>query len=197
MHGCYGATAALLSVADWVAAPGWDGRLGVVVATDIAVYPPGSPARPTGGCGAAALLVGPDAPLVLERAPWRSHFAAHTFDFFKPHGHPLYPVVDGPQTLLWFTRAADACAARLHDQLHAAGQLPTASAAGAGSGAAPTQQQQQDEGQQQQQQQQPSDQQAAAVGGLLSCVDFFISHAPYNKLVRKVFARLVMQDCLR
>lgn len=48
MHGCYGGTSALLTVADWVASPSWDGRLGLVVATDIAVYPPGSPARPTG-----------------------------------------------------------------------------------------------------------------------------------------------------
>jgi 3-hydroxy-3-methylglutaryl CoA synthase len=48
MHGCYGGTAALLSVADWVASPSWDGRLGLAVATDIAVYPEGSPARPTG-----------------------------------------------------------------------------------------------------------------------------------------------------
>lgn len=48
MHGCYGGTSALLTVADWVASPSWDGRLGLVVATDIAVYPPASPARPTG-----------------------------------------------------------------------------------------------------------------------------------------------------
>jgi hypothetical protein len=48
MHGCYGGTSALFTVTDWVASPSWDGRLGLVVATDIAVYPPGSPARPTG-----------------------------------------------------------------------------------------------------------------------------------------------------
>lgn len=47
-HGCYGGTSALFSVADWVASPSWDGRLGLAVATDIAVYPEGSPARPTG-----------------------------------------------------------------------------------------------------------------------------------------------------
>eukprot|EP00775_Hariotina_reticulata_P002498 gene2498-2802_t len=95
MHGCYGGTAALFAVADWVSSPSWDGRLGLAVATDIAVYPEGSPARPTGGGGAAALLIGPHAPLVLEPWPCRSHFSSHTFDFFKPHGHPLYPVVDG------------------------------------------------------------------------------------------------------
>lgn len=43
----------------------WDGRYALVVCGDIAVYEAG-PARPTGGCGAVAVLVGPDAPLVLE-----------------------------------------------------------------------------------------------------------------------------------
>lgn len=42
------------------------GRLALVVTGDIAVYASGN-ARPTGGAGAIALLVGPDAPLVFER----------------------------------------------------------------------------------------------------------------------------------
>ena len=42
------------------------GRLAIVVAADIAVYAAGS-ARSTGGTGAVAMLVGPDAPLVMER----------------------------------------------------------------------------------------------------------------------------------
>lgn len=42
------------------------GRYAVVVAADIAVYASGN-ARPTGGAGAVAMLVGPDAPLVIER----------------------------------------------------------------------------------------------------------------------------------
>jgi 3-hydroxy-3-methylglutaryl CoA synthase len=117
------------------------------------------------------MLIGPDAPLVVEPWPWRSSFSAHTYDFFKPHGHPLYPVVDGPATLLWFTKAADAAAAQLYTQLQQQGQLP-----------APQQQQQQQE------------QQSA---GLLDCYDYFLSHSPYNKIVRKVFARLVLQDALR
>ena len=37
-----------------------------MVAGDIAVYASGS-ARPTGGAGAVAMLVGPDAPLALDR----------------------------------------------------------------------------------------------------------------------------------
>lgn len=42
------------------------GRFALVVAADIAVYASGA-ARPTGGAGAVAMLVGPNAPLVLER----------------------------------------------------------------------------------------------------------------------------------
>ena len=42
------------------------GRLAIVVAADIAVYGKG-PARCTGGAGAIAMLLGPNAPLVIER----------------------------------------------------------------------------------------------------------------------------------
>ena len=38
----------------------------MVVAADIAVYASGN-ARPTGGAGAVAMLIGPNAPLVFER----------------------------------------------------------------------------------------------------------------------------------
>ena len=43
------------------------GRLAIVVAADIAVYAAGS-ARSTGGAGAVAMLIGPNAPLVMERS---------------------------------------------------------------------------------------------------------------------------------
>lgn len=42
------------------------GRYALVVCGDIAVYPNGN-ARPTGGAGAVAMLIGPKAPLVLEQ----------------------------------------------------------------------------------------------------------------------------------
>jgi hydroxymethylglutaryl-CoA synthase len=60
MNACYGGTAALFNAVNWVESRAWDGRLAVVVAADIAMYAAG-PARPSGGCGAVALLVG---------APW-------------------------------------------------------------------------------------------------------------------------------
>jgi hydroxymethylglutaryl-CoA synthase len=44
----------------------FSGRLAIVVCADIAVYAAGN-ARPSGGAGAVAMLVGPNAPLVVER----------------------------------------------------------------------------------------------------------------------------------
>ena len=70
----------------------WDGRLGIVVATDIAVYAKG-PARPTGGAGCVAMLIGPDAPLVFEEI--RSTYIDNFYDFYKPVPNSEYPTVDG------------------------------------------------------------------------------------------------------
>lgn len=42
------------------------GRFAIAVAGDVAVYSRGT-ARPTGGAGAVAMLLGPNAPLILDR----------------------------------------------------------------------------------------------------------------------------------
>ncbi|MCL4125248.1 UNVERIFIED_CONTAM: hypothetical protein GTU68_009410, partial [Idotea baltica] len=81
-NACYGGTAALFNSINWVESSAWDGRFAVVVAGDIAVYAKGS-ARPTGGAGAVAMLVGPNAPLVVERGV-RSSYMKHVYDFYKP-----------------------------------------------------------------------------------------------------------------
>jgi 3-hydroxy-3-methylglutaryl CoA synthase len=62
-----------------------------VVAADIAIYADG-PAKPTGGCGAVAMLIGPDAPLVID-AQLRATHASNTWDFFKPKFASEYPEV--------------------------------------------------------------------------------------------------------
>ena len=72
MNACYGGTAALLNSVAWVESRDWDGRYAVVLAGDVAVYEAigeggntgkCGAARATQGCGAVAILVGPDAPL--------------------------------------------------------------------------------------------------------------------------------------
>jgi len=67
MNACYAGTNALFNSTAWVESSAWDGRYALVVSADIAEYSAGA-ARPTGGCGAVVMLVGPNAPLVLERA---------------------------------------------------------------------------------------------------------------------------------
>ncbi len=68
------------------------GRLGIVVSSDIAVYAKGS-ARPTGGIGAIAMLIGPGAPLVFDDV--RASFIDNAYDFYKPVPNSEYPTVDG------------------------------------------------------------------------------------------------------
>lgn len=54
----------------------------MAVCADIAVYEEG-PARPTGGAGAVAMLIGPNAALVLEPGLRATH-SQHVYDFYKP-----------------------------------------------------------------------------------------------------------------
>ncbi|PJF18275.1 hypothetical protein PSACC_01953, isoform A [Paramicrosporidium saccamoebae] len=104
---CYGGTAALLNSVAWMESEDWDGRLALVVVGDIAVYAKG-PARPTGGAAAMAILIGPNAPLVMERGT-AAHFMQHAFDFYKPDPSSEYPTVDGQTSIFCYLGALDAC----------------------------------------------------------------------------------------
>ncbi|NXQ84189.1 HMCS1 protein, partial [Nyctibius grandis] len=106
-NACYGGTASLFNAAAWVESSAWDGRYAVVVCGDIAVYATGN-ARPTGGAGAVAMLVGPNAPLVLERGLRGTHME-HAYDFYKPDLASEYPVVDGQLSIQCYLRALDRC----------------------------------------------------------------------------------------
>mmetsp|Transcript_7260 Transcript_7260/g.18999 ORF Transcript_7260/g.18999 Transcript_7260/m.18999 type:complete len:498 (-) Transcript_7260:309-1802(-) len=109
-NACYGGTAALLNSVAWVESSAWDGRYAVVVCGDIAVYAPG-PARPTGGGGAVAMLIGPDAPLALT-GPRCTH-ASEVYDFYKPKGDTEYATVDGKLSQEAYLTAVDQCYAGL------------------------------------------------------------------------------------
>ncbi|KAF5734842.1 3-hydroxy-3-methylglutaryl Co-enzyme A synthase [Tripterygium wilfordii] len=106
-NACYGGTAALFNCVNWVESSSWDGRYGLVVCTDSAVYAEG-PARPTGGAGAVAMLVGPDAPIAFESKLRGSHMA-HAYDFYKPNLASEYPVVDGKLSQTCYLMALDSC----------------------------------------------------------------------------------------
>eukprot|EP00127_Corallochytrium_limacisporum_P005191 Clim_evm8s201 gene=Clim_evmTU8s201 len=106
-NACYGGTSALFNAVQWIESSYWDGRYALVVAADIAVYAEGN-ARPTGGAGAVAMLIGPNAPLVMERG-LRGTYMDHAYDFYKPDLHSEYPTVDGKLSVECYLRALDNC----------------------------------------------------------------------------------------
>lgn len=106
-NACYGGTAALFNAINWVESSSWDGRKAIVVAGDIAVYGKG-PARPTGGAGAVAMLIGPDAPLVFDRGV-RASYMTHAYDFYKPDLASEFPYVDGKLSIKCYLSALDNC----------------------------------------------------------------------------------------
>ncbi|CAL8077853.1 unnamed protein product [Orchesella dallaii] len=106
-NACYGGTAALFNSISWLESSAWDGRYAIVVAGDIAVYATGA-ARPTGGAGAVAILLGAEAPLILERGLRASH-SSHVYDFYKPDLESEYPRVDGKLSIQCYLSALDKC----------------------------------------------------------------------------------------
>ena len=107
VNACYGGTNALFNAINWVESSAWDGRDAIVVAGDIALYKKGN-ARPTGGAGCVAMLIGPDAPLAFEPGR-RGTYMQHAYDFYKPDLTSEYPVVDGHFSVTCYTEAVDAC----------------------------------------------------------------------------------------
>jgi hydroxymethylglutaryl-CoA synthase len=186
VNACYGGTAALLNALSWVESAHWDGRYAVVVAADIAVYERG-PARPTGGCGAVALLLGRDAPLAVDLG-LRATYAAHTWDFHKPFMGSEYPEVDGRVSQACFFRALEDCYERYaakHDR-HACQQHAKAAVVQNGEETAHVPLSQ-------------SRQQKAPPAELFSVdsSDYFVFHSPYHKLVQHGFGRLLFCDAKR
>lgn len=106
INACYGGTSAVINCIDWVQSDAWDGRDAIVVCGDIAIYEKGA-ARPTGGAGTVALLIGPNAPIAFE--PVRGSYMEHAYDFYKPNFTSEYPVVDGHFSLACYVKAVDYC----------------------------------------------------------------------------------------
>jgi hydroxymethylglutaryl-CoA synthase len=106
VNACYGGTNALFNSVNWIESSAWDGRDAIVVAGDIALYAKGN-ARPTGGAGAVALLIGPDAPIAFEPG-LRGTYMQHVYDFYKPDLTSEYPYVDGHYSVNCYQKALDA-----------------------------------------------------------------------------------------
>jgi hydroxymethylglutaryl-CoA synthase len=179
VNACYGGTNAVFNAVNWVESSAWDGRDAIVVAGDIALYAKGN-ARPTGGAGAVALLIGPDAPVVIEPG-LRGSYMQHAYDFYKPDLTSEYPYVDGHFSVNCYTEALDA-AYRAYSKREAA-QNKTNGANGAnganghanGNGVAP---------------------EGVLTKTPLDRFDYLAFHAPTCKLVQKSYARLLYHDYL-
>ncbi|PHH80541.1 hypothetical protein CDD80_1053 [Ophiocordyceps camponoti-rufipedis] len=166
VNACYGGTNALFNSLNWVESSAWDGRDAIVVAGDIALYAKGN-ARPTGGAGAVAMLVGPDAPLVAEPG-LRGTYMQHAYDFYKPDLTSEYPYVDGHYSLTCYTKALDAA---YRDYCRRETRLLNGSATN-------------------------GHDQAETKTTPLDRFDYVAFHAPTCKLVQKSYARLLYHDYL-
>lgn len=109
VNACYGGTAAVFNSIAWIESSEWNGKFALVVCGDIAVYDVG-PARPTGGCGAFAILIGPNAPLALEPGVRATHMM-DVYDFYKPH-HSEYAAVDGKLSQWAYLSSVETCYGR-------------------------------------------------------------------------------------
>ncbi|WFD30525.1 hydroxymethylglutaryl-CoA synthase [Malassezia sp. CBS 17886] len=168
-NACYGGTAALFNAVNWVESSSWDGRDAIVFAGDIAIYAEGS-ARPVGGAGAVAFLVGANAPLVVE--PIHGSHMANAWDFYKPDLTSEYPVVDGPETLQTYLGSVDMAYDAFrnkYSKLAADKALPLTPST-------------------------TSDDPCASFA--IRDVDYVVMHSPYGKLVQKGFARMLYNDFL-
>ncbi|KAL5381928.1 3-hydroxy-3-methylglutaryl coenzyme A synthase [Paraphaeosphaeria sporulosa] len=168
VNACYGGTNALFNSVNWIESSGWDGRDAVVVAGDIALYAKGN-ARPTGGAGCVAMLIGPDAPIVMEPG-LRGSYITHAYDFYKPDFTSEYPVVDGHFSLRCYTEAVDAC----YKAYNAREQTLKSQANGANGVNGHSQE----------------------LETPVDRFDYMCFHAPTCKLVAKSYARLLYNDYL-
>ncbi|EUB55728.1 Hydroxymethylglutaryl-CoA synthase, cytoplasmic [Echinococcus granulosus] len=104
---CYGGTAALFNAINWLESSSCDGRLALVVAADIATYLTAA-TQPTGGAGAVAILLGPNAPLVVDSG-LRVCAMRHRYDFCKPVMKSIFPEVDGKLSITCYKEAVLSC----------------------------------------------------------------------------------------
>ena len=176
INACFGGTNALFNAVNWIESSSWDGRSAIVVAGDIALYRKGN-ARPTGGAGCVAMLLGPDAPLVLEPG-LRGAYFKHAYDFYKPDLTSEYPFVDGQYSIKCYTEALDACYKAYNDRDFFLNDSKVNGAMRTGA---------------------EKSTEAVPESGKtpLGRFDYICFHAPTCKLVEKSYARLLYNDYLK
>jgi hydroxymethylglutaryl-CoA synthase len=172
VNACYGGTNALFNAINWVESSAWDGRDAIVCAGDIALYKKGN-ARPTGGAGCVAMLVGPDAPLVFDPG-MRGSYIKHAYDFYKADLTSEYPIVDGQYSIKCYTEAVDSCYKAYHERK---AKLEHAKTNGITNGVNGVHKE-------------------VASKTPIDAFDYMVFHAPTCKLVAKSYARMLYNDYL-
>ncbi|ADM12371.1 3-hydroxy-3-methylglutaryl-CoA synthase 2 [Encephalitozoon intestinalis ATCC 50506] len=115
VHACYSATNALLNAVSWMESSLWDGRLAIVVATDVAMYKD-KRCQPTGGAGAVAILVGPNS--IYRIVPSSIiHYFTNQFDFMKPRKTHPFPVVKGKESIENYRTAFEVCYGKFREKM--------------------------------------------------------------------------------
>ncbi|CAL8088198.1 unnamed protein product [Calicophoron daubneyi] len=167
-NACFGGTAALFHAIDWIESSAWDGRLALVVAGDIAIY--GSKAaRPTGGAGAVAILLGPEAPLVFDPG-LRAHHARDQYDFYKPDMSSEYPMVDGKLSMRCYQESLLSCYRTYKRKATVRGQFDVTVLSS------------------------PPFRDPNAPPAISQTIDYMCFHAPFSRLVQKAFGWLALED---
>ena len=150
---------------------------------DLALYAKGS-ARPTGGAGTIAILIGPNAPLVFDRG-LRSLHICHTYDFYKPVMDSEYPIVDGKLSISCYLNALDKCYQLFKSKYRRAAENNDFNNNSNNNNSEKSK----------------SQEDKSLSSGKnkkfnLNAADAFLFHSPYCKLVQKSLARLLWNDYL-
>ncbi len=103
-HACYGGTAALNSVTEWIASGAGAGRVGIAVCSDIARYGLNTSGEPTQGAGAVAMLVSESPDLLALDVGVSGTCSMDVHDFWRPLGR-REAVVDGHYSIQCYLEA--------------------------------------------------------------------------------------------
>ncbi|KAF1742464.1 hypothetical protein MXB_1316 [Myxobolus squamalis] len=103
INACYGGTAALFNCLNWVACQPNNGKLALVVTSDISTYSNESKgARATSGAASVCMVIGRNAILPFETT--KGHYMCNSYDFYKPICL-LYPEFDELEKICSYMKA--------------------------------------------------------------------------------------------
>jgi hydroxymethylglutaryl-CoA synthase len=103
-HACYGGTAGLNAVSEWIASGAGAGRVGIVICSDIARYGLNSAGEPTQGAGAVAMLISETPELLALDIGVSGTHSMDVHDFWRPLGK-REAVVDGHYSIQCYLEA--------------------------------------------------------------------------------------------